>query len=552
MHEQPFRIIPTNPINIRKEFLTRLNTEIQSLYDQMSESQMREFLRIPEWEDVYRHKLRVKSKACPRCNDIFWKLVEKYAGDWQKVIRNHLRVKRMLMSRDRRVGIAITRPKSEKDQDASEWTGETNYQALAKFGSPVDPRTFEFRGYFEAAEGGMLYSEEFLKLSQTFLYDYLGAAEEHRVQPKGFNEVDIDIVIIGGTNEPEYKNLIEKKEMEALRDRIVLTPFPYIGDYEKEADIYRKFFNEDTGRGKHRAPFTLAVAAFFAVSTRLEPSNRIPQRQKVKLYAGRSVEGFTDDAIKELKKEADRECREGISPRFIIDRISAATMKLERFRARHGHECTTPFAVLREIEEGLEEGQHTANKTVKEKYKGLLEETKLELSEWIKNMVQEIIAGDEEALKELHSKYIDNLMALNQGRKLVDMTGTEVEADQQFLEAIEMHAQKTDTSTREAFRTKITNAMARRAMERERDMSIPHFTWNTDEVLAVAYKGYLFAQQQKTIDWEALLSKKVVGEDTSKRLAAIQDGLSKKGCCPVCASVFISHVAGIFVRGQKK
>ena len=67
-----------------------------------------------------------------------------------------------------------------------------------------------------------------LKLDVAFLYDLLGASQEHKIKPKKFAQTDIDEVIIGHTNEPEYKKLQNNEFMEALRDRTVKIDIPYI------------------------------------------------------------------------------------------------------------------------------------------------------------------------------------------------------------------------------------------------------------------------------------------------------------------------------------
>ena len=76
----------------------------------------------------------------------------------------------------------------------------------------------------------------------------------------------------------------------------------------------------------HIAPHTIEVAAMWAVLTRLaEPKKAgITKLQKLKLYNGKSIPGFTEDSIKELKEEAPREGMQGISPRYIQDKISNA------------------------------------------------------------------------------------------------------------------------------------------------------------------------------------------------------------------------------------
>ena len=39
--------------------------------------------------------------------------------------------------------------------------------------------------------------------------------------------------------------------------------------------------------------------------------------QKMKLYNGKAIPGFTEDSIKELKEESPREGMNGISPRYV-------------------------------------------------------------------------------------------------------------------------------------------------------------------------------------------------------------------------------------------
>ena len=67
-----------------------------------------------------------------------------------------------------------------------------------------------------------------LKLDVAFLYDLLGASQEHKIKPKKFAQTDIDEVIIGHTNEAEYKKLLNNEFMEALRDRTIKIDIPYI------------------------------------------------------------------------------------------------------------------------------------------------------------------------------------------------------------------------------------------------------------------------------------------------------------------------------------
>jgi serine protein kinase len=114
--------------------------------------------------------------------------------------------------------------------------------------------------------------------------------------------------------------------MEALRDRTVKIDVPYVTRLRDEIKIYEKDFNADRVRGKHIAPHTIEIAAMWAVLTRLvQPKHaNLTLLQKLKLYNGKTLPGFTEDNVIELKREAINEGMHGISPRYIQDKISNA------------------------------------------------------------------------------------------------------------------------------------------------------------------------------------------------------------------------------------
>ena len=199
-----------------------------------------------------------------------------------------------MLSEQDRVGIGTFQPKDEKNQDSTELTGDINYRKIAEYGSDSDPRAFNFDGEFNIANRGVVEFIEVLKLDVAFLYDLLGASQEHKIKPKKFAQTDIDEVIIGHTNEPEYKQLQNNEFMEALRDRTIKIDIPYITKLSEEIKIYEKDFNSDRMRGKHIAPHTLEVAAMWAVLTRLEEpkKHKLALLQKLKLYNGKILPGL--------------------------------------------------------------------------------------------------------------------------------------------------------------------------------------------------------------------------------------------------------------------
>ena len=188
-----------------------------------------------------------------------------------------------------------------------------------------------------------------LKLDVAFLYDLLGASQEHKIKPKKFAQTDIDEVIIGHTNEPEYKKLQNNEFMEALRDRTVKIDIPYITRLSgRDPGSTRRTSTRARSSGKHIAPHTLEVAAMWAVLTRLEDPKKhnLSLLQKMKLYDGKMLPGYTQDTVKELRKEASAKAWRASRPRYVQDKISNALVN------DAGEGTINPFMVMNELEGG--------------------------------------------------------------------------------------------------------------------------------------------------------------------------------------------------------
>lgn len=180
MHDDPLRLIP---IPTRNNLIAELNGIL--------------FEQTPAEEKNTVYTLKCDGELNPRCKKFMDELLLKYDGDWKKVIDNHIRVVRKVYSETDRMGIATFQPKDEKNQDATELTGDINYARLPSYGSDSDPRAFNFDGEFCVANRGFFELIEVLKLDQAFLYDLLGASQEQQIKPKKFSQIYIDEVLVG-------------------------------------------------------------------------------------------------------------------------------------------------------------------------------------------------------------------------------------------------------------------------------------------------------------------------------------------------------------------
>jgi serine protein kinase len=505
----------------------------------------------PEWRDKAIDKLglsnenfkvRVEGELDPASRFIFKHLMNRYQGDWGQMVANHVRVRRLLLSEKDRVGIGTFQPKDEKNQDSTELTGDINYRKIAEYGSDSDPRAFNFDGEFNIANRGILEFVEVLKLDVAFLYDLLGASQEHRIKPKKFAQTDIDEVIVGHTNEAEYKRLLNNEFMEALRDRTIKIDIPYITKLTDEIKIYEKDFNNDKVRGKHIAPHTLEVAAMWAVLTRLEEPKKhnLQLIQKMKLYDGKVLPGYTQDTVKELRKESKREGMEGISPRYVQDKISNALV------SDAGEGTINPFMVMNELEKGLRNHSLITSDEQRKRYRDIIGVVKREYEEIVKNEVQRAISADEEALHKLAANYIDNIKAYALKEKVKNRyTGQDEEPDERLMRSIE---EKIDIpeNRKDDFRREIMNYIGARAVEGKK------FDWQSNDRLRRALELKLFEDQKDSIKLKTLVSA-VVDKETQEKIDIIKSRLMRYfGYNEVSATDVLNYVASIFARGDAK
>ncbi len=486
------------------------------------------------------HKVRIEGDVNPACRWIHRELMAHYKGDFEKVIK-HVRVKRLVLSEQDRVGVGTFQPKDEKNQDSTELTGDINYRKIAEFGSDSDPRAFNFDGEFNIANRGIIEFVEILKLDVAFLYDLLGATQEHRIKPKKFAQTDIDEVIIGHTNEAEYKKLLNNEFMEALRDRTVKVDIPYITRVSEEVKIYNKDYTS-MRVGKHVAPHTLYVAALWAVLTRLEEPKKqnLSVLQKAKLYDGKLLPGFTQDNIKELRKEANREGLDGISPRYIQDKISNALV------SDKGEGAINPFMVLNELESGLRHHSLISSDDQRQRFQDLLSVVKQEYEDIVKDEVRRAISADEDAISKLCANYIDNVKAYTQKEKVKNpYTGQDEEPDERLMRSIE---EKIDIpeSRKDDFRREIMNYIGALAVEGR------VFDYKTNERLRKALEAKLFEDQKDSIKLTSLVSN-VVDRETQEKIDVVKQRLIKNfGYDEVSATDVLNFVASIFARGDVK
>jgi len=520
MHEEPLLLVPADA---RAQLLARLNETYAA--------------------EGGHGKLRLYGDVNPFSRKVMNDLLVHYDGDWRQAM-SHIRVRRLALNEKDRIGIGTFQPKDEKNQDSTELTGDINYRKIAQYGSDSDPRAFNFDGELCIANRGLCEFIEVLKLDVAFLYDLLGASQERVIKPKKFAQTYIDEVIIGHTNEPEYRKLQSNELMEAFRDRTIKIDIPYNICLEDEIKIYKKDFGPERVKHIHIAPHTLEVAAMWAILTRLEEPKKagITLMQKLKLYNGKSIPGFTEDSIKEMRESAPREGMDGISPRYVQDKISNTLVSPQALEEKQ----MNPFMIMNELEDGLQHHSLITDEDTRKRYKELLGLVLAEYEDIIKGEVQRAISADEEAIRRLCSNYIDNVRAYTQKERVKNRyTGKDDEPDERLMRSIE---EKIDIpeSRKDDFRHEIMNYIGALALDGKR------FEYNTNARLYRALELKLFEDQRDTIKLKNLVSS-VVDDATQQKIDVIKKRMIEQfGYNDRSAADVLNYVASIFARGDTK
>ncbi len=470
----------------------------------------------------------VEGDLCPQCA---LNLREKYQGDIYQVP-----VKRLFFSEKERVGIGTFVPSDPKSQDISELVGSIDLSTIGDYGSESDPRAYRFDGELNIANRGLTEFIEMLKADEHFLYVLLTLAQEKNIKTGRFPLIYADECVISHTNETEFNEFMADKKSEALHDRMIMVRIPYNLKVSQEVRIYEKLLRQTNLQGVHMAPHALRVAAIFGVLSRLEaPSmNGLTLVKKMKLYDGEEVEGFRQKDVKMIQEQTEREGMDGISPRFIINRISASLIKPE---AR----CVNPIDVLRAVKDGVEHhGQF--NQAERERLNNLVADARREYDEIARTDVQKtfFISFDQEALT-LLDNYLDNVEAYLDQTKLTDpITGEDVAPDEKLMRSIEDKIQVPEYG-KDSFRNEIFRKVA---------MAYRHgetFDYTTHDKLKDAIEKQLFEERRDTI--KLTITSRSPDTEQLRKLNQVLDNLvEREGYCSECANELLKYVSSLLAR----
>lgn len=471
----------------------------------------------------------IEGDLCPQCR---YALEHTYGGRHEDV-----KVHRVAFSEKERVGIGTFSPSDPKSQDITELTGSIDLSTIGDVGVESDPRAYRFDGELNIANRGLMEFVEMLKVDEKFLYSLLTLSQEQSIKTGRFAMIYADEVILSHTNENEYIAFAGNRKSEALQDRIILVKVPYNLRMSQEERIYDKLLHQSEAlRNVHLAPHTLRVAAMFAVMTRLEEPKRqnVDIVKKMKLYDGEDVEGYKSKDVRELKEETIREGMDGISPRYIINRLSSALV-------RDGVTCINPIDALRAIKDGFE--QHTGiSSEQRERYLNHISQARKEYDELAKIEVQRaFVYSFEEMARTMCNNYLDNVEAFCNKERIKDpITEEEMDPDEQLMRSIEEQIGISENA-KNTFRQEILIRISSHARKGK------PFEYNSHERLKEAIEKKIFADLKDVV--KITTSAKTPDPDQLRRINEVVDRLVKEhGYCPVCANELLTYVGTLLSR----
>ncbi len=477
----------------------------------------------------------IEGDLCPVCR---WRLAHEFDG---KI--DNFPVHRITFSEKSRIGIGTFKPADPKSQDVAELTGSVNIQALTEYGLESDPRAYNFDGELNIANRGMMEFIEMLKAEKRFLYELNTVAGEQTIKASRFALIYCDVAVVAHTNEYEYNSYFGNKENEAMIDRIFVVRVPYNLRVSEEVKIYEKLIGQSEVQEEgvdltsmHIAPNTLRVASIFAVLSRLKPSKKsgLGLIMKMKLYDGDKQVGDWDQKhVRELHDEYQDEGMHGVSPRFIINRISSALV-------RGGKNCVNPIDVLRALRDGL--GEYTSNDEERRRLLGFIDEVRKEFDETAKKEIQRaFVYSYEESAKTLLDNYLDNVDAFCNRTRVKDaITDDELEPDERLMRSIEEQISVTENAKRE-FREGVMRSVASLSRRGQ------PFVVGSDERLKEAIEKKLFTDLKDVV--KITTSTKTPDGEQLKKINEVVDRLCKEqGYCTVCANDLLRYVGTLLNR----
>ncbi|UCH89946.1 MAG: protein prkA [Thermoplasmata archaeon] len=527
------------PVSSAKSSLVDVLKKGMELYSRTDEGAMYGIKNCPMHEEplhvipeemrkdiMEKHGLYIEGDLCPHCRYV---LDHEYNGDFEK-----FKVERIIVSEQSRIAIGTFLPSDPKSQDISELVGSINFSKIGEYGSESNPLAYVFDGELNISNRGIMEFIEMLKADEKFLYVLLTLTQEQVIKAPRFPRIYCDVVVMAHTNEAEFNDFISDQRSEALQDRIIKIDIPYNLKLNEEVKIYKKLLGPTKVR-KHLSPHTIEVASMLAILSRLteDSSLKLDLIKKMRLYNDEHIDKFSESDVREMHSQNKREGMEGISPRFIVNRISNALIQDDI-------ECLTPIRLLKILKDGLDRHAKFSEED-RERYVNLISMVNKEYERIAEEAVKKaIVYSLEESCNDLFDTYLSNIESYVNNTRLVDEFGNQIPVDENLMRMLEkrMNVQE---SGKDAFRRQILTKVGTYAVRGDK------FTYKSDDPLRKAIDEIIYEQNKHQI--KAITTVKKPNDELQKKInSTVQRLMDEQNYCKTCAHELLKFVGAIYSK----
>lgn len=472
--------------------------------------------------------VKIEGNLCPVCN---YRLREEFKGEIER-----FPVEMVDFSIGERRGVGVVPPVDPNNQDTSVLVGSVDISKMDVY-SEDDPRIFSLNGAFNVGNRGIVEFIEIFKNDIEYLHSIITATQEKLIPSPGKGSmIYYDGVIIAHSNEGEWNKFKGDPTNEAILDRIVKVEVPYCLELDEEKKIYKKILNKSKFK-VHIAPYTIDVAAMFAILTRLNPSEKVDLMTKLKIYNGEEI--VEKASIKKIEREElEEECgqkegMEGVSTRFIIKAINSAICE-------SNCNCINPINVINSLMIAVKEKELCEED--KNRYISFLEDIVRKQYNKIldKEITKVFIEGFNPQAEELFNNYLDHAEAYVNKIHLKDkITGEDLEPDEEFMREIEEKIRVNENAAK-GFRKDVVSYVL-------------YLIRKGEDISYNCYKPLQEAIERKLISSSREIRRivdpcKIRTEAQEEKYRFIIEKLKNNGYCDKCAPAILRYAANNFWR----
>jgi serine protein kinase len=476
--------------------------------------------------------LYIEGDLCPRCG---YMLRNEYDGKISKVM-----IRRVTLNERESAGIGTFVSSDPGSQNLSLLVGSIDNTQLGLDRVEAAGRAYRLDGELNVANRGIMEFAEFFKTDEPLLRVLLGLAQEQEIKMGRFGSVYADESIIAHSNEGDFKEFVTNPKTEALLDRIITVKVPYNLRISEEKLIYGKMLQDisEQSSDTHLSPLAIPLMATFAVLSRLDPPEKqgMSLTEKLRLYDGQHVVSHSLEDVAEMKEEHPDEGMTGISPRYVMNKLSnVVTEKTDG--------CVCALPALNTLWESL--GEHiTLVTSDRVRYAVLLQEA-IKLYDHMAraDVRRAYVENFEKDAARKFDLYWASLRADHENSMMVDPeTGVETHPDEKAMSRVEERISITDRN-KAKFRDEIYETLVKLELLSQK----PDFT--THPELREGIEQTLLPGPK---DLERVLfrvGRKEVEQERQK--AAMQQRLVQKyGYCNECSRELLDYVAFSLRGGQ--